>query len=190
MLFPGAPPHLTFADEIRPEFMTRFLLIALFSTLCTFADEPAWPGVKFSEVRAFAWPDDKVTEAVILEGMTLKDGSLNPEGAILTPAQTKALITAVTGEHAEYPAAMCHIPHNAFVFYDSSKNPVAFVEICFGCSTHRIMPKGAAMQLELIALATIFNSHRLPIGEYSDLASYKKSVAVLLQRMKKAGYAE
>lgn len=170
--------------------MTRLLLIAFISTLCTFADEASWPGVEFSEVRAFAWPDDKTTEAVILKGMSLKERAINPEGAALTPVQTKALIKAVTGKHPDYPVAMCHIPHNAIVFYDKAKNPVAFVEICFGCSTHRIEPKGAARNIDLLAVAAIFDAHKLPMGQHPDLAVYKKSTEEFHQRMKDAGFAE
>lgn len=170
--------------------MTRALIIALLSTLCAYADEAAWPGVKFSEVRAFAWPDDKSTTKVILDGMSLKEGAINPDGALLTPEQTKALIKAVTGKHPDYPVAMCHIPHNAFVFYDEAKKPAAFVEICFGCSSHRIHPKGAAVNLDLVAIAAIFDGHKLPMGEYPDLAAYKKSVEDLQKEMKESGFAE
>ena len=170
--------------------MLRALLIATLSTLCSVADEPVWPGVKFAEVRAFAWPGDKTTEAVILNGISLKEGAINPDGAVLTPEQTKKLISAITGKHPDYPVAMCHIPHNAFVFYDDSKKPVAFIEVCFGCGTHRIEPKGFAKEIDLVAIAAIFDTHNLPMGEYSDLSAYKKSVDDLHKRMKEAGYAE
>lgn len=140
--------------------------------------------MKFSEVRAYAWPDDKNTEAVILKGMTLKDGAINPDGAVLTPEQAKTLVAAVTGKRPEYPVAMCHHPHNAFVFYDAAKKPIAFVEICFGCSNHRIAPIGAAEYLDLVALATIFDAHKLPMGEYRDLAAFKKHFDELQKMMK------
>jgi hypothetical protein len=86
--------------------------------------------------------------------------------------------------------AMCHIPHNAFIFYDQSKKPVAFIEICFGCSTHRIEPKGFADKIDLMAIASIFDSLKLTMGNYPDLASYKKSVDDLRKRMKESGFAE
>ncbi len=154
--------------------MTRAILILILSTLCAFAGEATWPAVKFSEIRAYAWPDDKSTEAVILQGMALKEGAINPAGAVLTLEQTKALIAAVTGKRPDYPVAACHIPHNAFVFYYAAKKPVAFVEICFGCSNHRIAPKGAAENLDLVALAQIFDAYKIPMGEYRDLAAFKK----------------
>jgi len=166
--------------------MTRAVIILLLSAICAFAGEAAWPGVKFSEVRAYAWPDDKSTEAVILNEMALKDGVLNPDGAVLTPNQVKKLISAVTGKRPGYPVASCHIPHNAFVFYDATKKPVAFVEICFGCSNHRILPEGAARNLDLIAIAAIFDAHKLPMGEYRDLTSFKKHFHDLQKAMKEA----
>jgi len=170
--------------------MTRAIFIFLLSTFCAFAGDTAWPAVKFSEVRAFAWPDDKSTEAVILKGIIPMDGAINPGGAVLTPEQTKTLVTAVTGKRPEYPVAMCHIPHNAFVFYDAAKKPVAFVEICFGCSNHRIAPKGAAENIDLVALATIFDAHKLPMGEYRDLAAFKKHFDELQKMMKGDGDAK
>jgi hypothetical protein len=170
--------------------MTRAILIFFLSSLCAFAGDTAWPAVKFSEVRAYAWPDDKSTEAVILKGMILKDGAINPGGAVLTPEQTKTLVAAVTGKRPGYPVAMCHIPHNAFVFYDEAKKPVAFVEICFGCSNHRIAPKGAAENIDLVALASIFDAHKLPMGEYRDLTAFKKHFDELQKMMKAGGDAK
>ncbi|GEP44919.1 hypothetical protein BGE01nite_42100 [Brevifollis gellanilyticus] len=166
--------------------MTRAILILLLSTLSAFAGDAAWPGVKFSEIRAYAWPDDKSTEAVILDGMALKEGCINPDGAVLTPEQTTALIAAVTGKHPDYPVAACHIPHNAFVFYDAGKKPVAFVEICFGCSNHRITADGSAENLDLVAIAKIFDAHKLPMGEYRDLVAFKKHFDDLQKMAKEA----
>lgn len=154
--------------------MTRAILILLLSTLCVVAGETPWPSVKFSEIRAYAWPEDYHTRAVILEEMALKEGAINPAGAVLTPEQTKALIAAVTGKRPDYLISACHIPHNAFVFYDAAKRPVAFVEICFKCQNHRIAPEGAAENLDLVALAQIFDAHKLPMGEFRDLAAFRK----------------
>jgi hypothetical protein len=170
--------------------MTRTFILLLLSALCLFADEPSWPGIEFSEVRAFSWPKAMNEEAVILKEMKPIDGALNPKGALISQEQTNRLITAITGKHPEYPMAMCHIPHNAFIFYDQRKKPVAFIEICFECSTHRIEPKGFADKIDLMAIASIFDSLKLTMGKYPDLASYKKSVDDLRKRMKESGFAE
>jgi hypothetical protein len=191
-----ARPTDSFARSLtftRPRYsiaMTRAILILILSTLCAFAGDAAWPGIKFSEVRAYAWPDDKTTNAVILKGMTLKDGVINPKGASLTPEQTKILIGAVTGKRPKYPVAMCHNPHNAFVFYNAAKKPVAFVEICFRCFNHRISPKGAAENLDLVALAAIFDTSKLPMGKYGDLSTFKKHFDEVQKIMNGDGHAK
>jgi hypothetical protein len=124
--------------------MRRAILFLLLSALPLFAGQP-WPGIKFTEVRAYAWPIKAVKSVdVILPGMKLRPDVINKEGTVLTPQEVKQLLAAVTGKHRNYAVAMCHIPHNAFVFYDAAREPVAFVEICFGCSNHRIEPEGAA----------------------------------------------
>ena len=153
--------------------MKRTILFLLLTTLSVFAGEP-WPGVQFTEVRAYAWPDDKETEAVILADKSLKPGVINKDGALLTPQQVKQLLAAVTGKHEPHPVAGCHIPHDAFVFYDADKKPVAFVEICFGCLNHRVEPAGSAPVIDLLALASILSAHKLPMGEYPDFAAFKK----------------
>jgi hypothetical protein len=163
--------------------MTRILILLLCIGLRCFAAD-AWPGVPYSEVRAYAWPDDKQTEAVILEGMALKPGVINPEGNVLTAEQTQALIKAVIGKHPKYPVAACHIPHNAFVLYDAAKKPVAYVEICFGCHSLSTFPPSTASYVDLLALAAIFDAQKLPMGEYPNLAAFKKKFEALQKRVK------
>ncbi len=153
--------------------MNRAILILLLSSLSLFADN-SWPPVEFTEVRAYAWPDDKQTEAVILPGMKLKPGAINADGAVLTPQQTKRLLAAIAYGHPDHPIASCHIPHNAFVFYDATKKPVAFVEICFGCLSYRAEPRRSGKPLALVSLASIFAEHKLPMGEYPTLEAFKK----------------
>jgi hypothetical protein len=134
-----------------------------------------WPGRAFAEVRAFAWPDDHTTEAVIRLGGRLKPGVLNPEGALLSAEQVKRLQIAVVGQHKGSPSALCYYPHNAFVFYDAAKRPVAFVEVCFTCGGFRAAPRGAAQIIDEAALAALFGELKLPMGKYKDLADYQKS---------------
>jgi len=153
--------------------MKRAILFVLLSTLSLIASEP-WPRLQFTEVRAYAWPNDHTTEAVILRGMTLRPGVINKDGALLTPDQTKRLLAAVTGKHREHAVAACHIPHNAFVFYDAAKKPVAFVEVCFGCLSTRVEPRGAADWPDLVSLASIFDELKLPMGDYPDLPAFKE----------------
>jgi hypothetical protein len=153
--------------------MKRAILLLLLTTLSGFAGE-SWPGLPFAEVRAYAWPDDKKNEAVILPGMTLKPGVTNKDGAVLTPGQVRQLRTAITGRHPSYAVAACFIPHKAFVFFDAAGKPVACVEVCFACRGIRAQPKGAEIWVDNIALATIFDAHKLPMGPFPDLAAFKR----------------
>ena len=133
-----------------------------------------WPGVDFSEVRAYAWPAKYETEAVVLSDMSLDPKVLNPDGAPLSPKQVDSLLSVVRGEHRKYAVASCHVPHNAFVFYDAAKKPVAYIEICFGCLNHRIAPQNTSRFINLPELAVLFSELKLPLGEYPDAATFKK----------------
>ena len=156
--------------------MNRAILLLCFSTVSLFAGEQ-WPGVQYAEVRAYAWPGDKGTEAVILSGMTLMPGVINKDGALLTHQQVKRLLTAVSGKHPSYSIPACHLPHNAFMFYDAAKKPVAYFEICFECFNKRSEPQGTSKYLDLVSLASIFAEHKLPMGKYSDVPAFKKHFA-------------
>jgi hypothetical protein len=137
-----------------------------------------WPGVDFVEVRAYAWPiaEHEENVYVIVDDMSLRPDVLNKEGAVLSADQVKRLMLAVTGEHKEHPVASCYIPHNAFVFYNAEKKPVAFIEICFDCLGERIVPKGAARRVDLPALASLFVELKLPAGRYGDAKSFMQSM--------------
>ena len=154
-------------------FIKRALLLLLWSVSSLLAGE-AWPGVKFVEARAYAWPDDTETTAVILPGMKLKLGMVNQDGAVLSPDQIKRLRAAVTGRHPDYAVAACYIPHNAVVFYDAEKKPVAFFEICFGCLGTRPEPGGTATWVDFLGLAKIFDELKLPMGASADFQAFKK----------------
>jgi hypothetical protein len=69
---------------------------------------------------------------------------------------------------------MCHVPHNALVFFNASHAPIAFVEICFTCLSVRANPAAASQYPDLLVLAEIFSEHELPMGEYRDFAAFKR----------------
>jgi hypothetical protein len=154
----------------------RFLLFFLLPALSSFADN-SWPGIPFSEVRAYAWLGDtkkEQAEAVILPGMVLGPGVINKDGLLLTPRQVKRLLAAVNGKHPRVPIAACYAPHNAFVFYNADRKPVAFVEVCFDCLNYRIEPRGASDYADLVSLASLFDAQKLPLGAYSSLGEFRK----------------
>lgn len=158
------------AGKHRAGMKTGFVL-ALLTTATVFAEQP-WPKIEFTEVKAYAWPGSLEVEEVVLPEMKLREGVLNREGAVLTAAEVKALTAAVTGKHKATPIAGCYSPHNAFVFYDAAKKPVAFVEICFTCLGKRIEPAGAAEHIDFNALAHLFTAHQLPLGRYPDTETF------------------
>jgi hypothetical protein len=164
------------SDQPMKTSWIRFavLAIVLLSRAIFAAEE--WPGVPFVEVRAYAWPleNEKGDRKVILAGMRLREDVINPEGAVLSADQVKRLQAAVTGEHAEHALIRCYDPHNAFVFYDADKKPVAFVEVCFRCVGAAAVPPGTARWKDFPALAKIFAELKLPIGGGQTLENFNK----------------
>lgn len=153
--------------------ITCFLMLVLTSAL--FAEEE-WPNVKFTEVRAYAWPDDgkHKQEKLILDDMSLKAGVINEKGAVLSAEQVQTLLAAVRGVHPEFAMAACYIPHNAFIFYNDKK-PVAFIEICFDCRGYRFNPYRVPKFYDLNAMAKLFEALKLPIGDYKQLEAKKSA---------------
>jgi hypothetical protein len=140
-----------------------------------------WPGVPFTEVRAYAWPLDLNTDKVILPGMQLHGRTLKKSGALLSADQTARLLAAQQRKVMQRPKAACYVPHNAFVFYDAKRQPVAFLEICFDCLGDR---SGPALLLDgdpdFIALAKIFSELKLPFGRFKTFAEFCENTAPIL----------
>lgn len=151
-----------------------FLWIIMLLSQSVFATE-AWPALPFVEARAYAWPVEGTKGGlVILPGIKLREDVINKEGAVLNPDQVKRLQAALSGKHAKHALIRCYSPHNAVVFYDSGKRPVAFVEICFDCLGAGTMPKAPAEWKDFPALAKIFAELKLPIGRSGDLENFNK----------------
>jgi hypothetical protein len=86
----------------------------------------------------------------------------------LTPLQVQRLIGAVTGEHPDYPTAACFNPHHAFVFYDKSSKPRAWVDICFQCSGIRSRPFGMTENADFPSLGELCDELHLPSSPGPD----------------------
>ncbi|WP_265594494.1 hypothetical protein [Haloferula sp. BvORR071] len=152
----------------------RFIVLALLLlSRGAFAAEE-WTGLPFAEVRAYAWPADTNGRQVILPGIKLREDVLNKEGALLNDDQIKRLQAAVTGKHTQHALMRCYSPHNAFVFYDSAKKPVAFVEICFDCLGTATQPKSSAEWKDFPGLAKIFFELKLPVGHWPSLEKFNQ----------------
>jgi hypothetical protein len=166
--------------RVRHPAFHRSIILAvalLLSSIAFVSAGDAWPAVQFTEVRAYAWPDDHSTYAVVLPGMKLKPGAINPGGTLLSAEQVGRLAKATfIVPERPLPTVGCHIPHNAFVFYDARKKAVAYVEVCFMCESHEQnpKPKRGFVTFSLPALATLFDELKLPMGMFPNLDAYKK----------------
>jgi hypothetical protein len=159
--------------------MKRTLLLVLLSASALFADK-SWPSVPFATVRAYAWPGDHEHLNAILPGMKLAPGAINKEGALLTPEQLHRLRVAVSPpQHSRggqtIPVSNCYIPHNAFVFYDAAKTPVAYLEVCFSCLGYTAQPRIPAAVSNYLSLAAIFEELKLPMGPYVTAKAFGKA---------------
>lgn len=125
----------------------------------------AWPGAKFTEVRAYAWPATLKADRLIADNGQLAPGVLNPEGVILSKAQVRRLLAAEARRigRVKY-RPMCYRPHNAFVFRGAGGRTVAFIEICFDCAEIRLRPKDERSNPDFEVLARIFMELNLPTG--------------------------
>lgn len=140
-----------------------------------------WPGVPFAEIRAFAWSLNLNEEEVILPGMKVRAGALKNSGAVLSADQAARLLAAQKRKVMERPRAACYVPHNAFVFYNAKKEPVAFLEICFDCLGDRSGPAlKAGGDPDFIALAKIFSELKLPFGRFKTFAEFRENTAPIL----------
>ena len=159
--------------------MKRALLSLLLSASTLFADE-SWPSVPFTTVRAYAWPEDYEHLNAILPGMKLAPGVINKEGALLTPEQLHRLRVAVSPpQHSRgvqrIPVSNCYIPHNAFVFYNAAKTPVAYLEVCFSCLGYTAQPRIPTAVPNYLPLAVIFEELKLPMGPYVTAKAFGKA---------------
>lgn len=155
-------------------------IITLLAAVSLFAAEP-WPGVQYTEVRAFAWDLKTREDSLIRDDFTLVDGVINKDGAVLNADQTKRLLAAQARRFEPRPLAGCYIPHNAFVFYNAEKKPVAFLEICFDCLGNRSQPADAKCDPDFIALVRIFDELKLPFGSSKTVKDYISEKAWILQ---------
>ena len=132
--------------------MKLSLFLFLLSAAFVSAAAP-WPGVQYAEVRAFAWDASVSPEELIRADMSFADGVINKDGTRLSDAQVKRLLRAEAHPLAVPRTPGCYNPHNAFVFYNARKKPVAFLEICFDCTISRTYPEDPDGDPDLVALA-------------------------------------
>lgn len=101
---------------------------------------------------------------LIRPDMTFAHGVINKDGALLSAKQISRLLRAESRRFQPRAVAGCYSPHNAFVFYDAEKQPVAFLEICFDCMGARASPEDPGFDPDYYALAVLCAELKLPIG--------------------------
>lgn len=168
---------LTLMGRRCAQTMIRAIVCTFLLAHAAFAE---WPGVPFNEVRAYAWPSSEPMRQVILAEMKLAEGVINKDGARLSEQQTWRLLSAQARRFKERPVAGCHIPHNAFVFYDAQQKPVAFLEVCFDCLTSRASPKDPESDPDFVALATICAELHLPFGQRATIEELRAEIDWIL----------
>jgi hypothetical protein len=138
------------------------ILVGLLSAVSSFASD--WPNAAFAEVRAYAYNKRGFPDRLIVEKGRLSSTVLNKRGVLLTPAQTTRLVAAVTGYRPRPESEiMCFDPRHAFVFYDSAKTPVAWVELCFDCSRALAQPYVDGQVYDVAALEQLAKELKLPL---------------------------
>jgi hypothetical protein len=148
---------------MNPIGMVLFLVAHLFGYAVAEPPIPRdWPGVPYTAVRAYAYNHNGVLERPILAQGKLDESVVNKDGALLSRAQIKRLLAAVTGSHKPYELAMCFEPRHAFVFYQRAK-PVAVIEVCFACRQIRKRPTGEEYPVDLPALSELIRELKVPL---------------------------
>jgi hypothetical protein len=140
----------------------RALLILSLLTADVYA-APDWPGVAYSEVRGYAYNKRGLVGTSILRKGRLAPSVINKRGVVLTAEQTQRVILAVTGRtpgirEPEY----CFQPHHAFIFYDTAKKPVAWVELSSVCGSAEASPRPNGPPINVLALDAIVKKLKLP----------------------------
>lgn len=127
----------------------------------------SWPGVSYLEVRAY-YSREPFENSFRQSGVP--DQVDDKDGVLLDGDQKRRLISAVTSRVEPYATVDCWWPHHAFVFWDPLGNPVAEVDICFGC----LQVKGGPSDMpDIVALADLVSDLGLPLG--ADVASFQKA---------------
>ncbi len=124
----------------------------------------AWPGVKFSEVRAYCYDYTAEKSRSFFVDGRMHRGVMDPKGVKLTAAQTDRLLAALTTSRAKQERTPCYKPHHAFVFYDGSGKAAAVFEMCFGCNKFEETPEGLPEYVDYAGLWNLCRELGLPLG--------------------------
>ena len=120
-----------------------------------------WPGVKFTEVRAFYYNDAGAFDIPILKNGRLNPGVENPEGNLLSKEQADRLLQILNTKRFEATEPGCFVPRHAFVFFDEQKHAVATYEVCIHCHSQLGSPAGLAPVTDFDAIVALIDELKL-----------------------------
>ena len=124
-----------------------------------------WPGVAFSEVRAFCYDYTQESSPSFFINGRMHKGVMNPKGVKMNASQVNRLMPLITTSQPRGPRTPCYAPHHAFVFYDAQGKVVAWFEMCFGCNQQRAHPGGVPEYVDREALWQLTGELGLPLGK-------------------------
>ncbi len=142
-------------------FVGCWLFLLLTCLQVTAAD---WPGVNYTEVRAYYYNLKNESGAPLVEKGILAPSVTNIEGALLNAKQEKRLLTVLNGWRYASNRPGCYTPRHGFVFFDAKKKIVAFYEVCLECHLQRGEPEGLAHVTDLPAIADLLEELKLPLS--------------------------
>ncbi len=127
-------------------------------------------------LHRFELPTDRESFSLV-QGATFDERTLRQQevaSVTLTPEQTTRLKRALVSGRP-WKAAACHDPHHVFVFRAADDSVVAVAEVCFACTSVRMLPETTDGQLpDFPALARLTDelgqwlNHQLPLDEWLE----------------------
>jgi hypothetical protein len=153
--------------------MRVFVIFCFFAT--TVLATSSWPSASYAEVRGYAYnPKGKfphkdrsgrvmMYEPLVYDGK-LAEGVVDKGGVPLSAPQIQRLIRAITKKPpATIVQARCFDPHHGFVFYNATKKPLAWVEVCFECNRISTEPRVPSHTFpDMQALSQLYDELKLP----------------------------
>ena len=148
----------------------RTLLLLFLATLSLHA-ENTWPPAKFTHVVAYCYDyiRDPRGSSIIFKDGTHHNGIIAPFTRPLSNDQSSSLLKILNTPYKEELGEVdCYDPHHAFVFYDASWKPVAWVNICFACEIYVPSSKLPFNPIDLYALEDFVKALGLPYYETEE----------------------
>ncbi len=156
----------------KTKILLIVLVVGLLAWLVWLHAKPAWPGVAYVEVRAYAYNSKGQGDPALFLNGILNDTVINRDGVLLNKDQVHRLIDAVTLESEQYAPAACFNPRHAFVFYSADHQPVANIRVCFQCLNYETKPYNSILYCDFQSLAKLCDELNLPLSPGPGFNTY------------------